>query len=150
MASANIPNVSDVRAEQNAKQLNKAHKKLENLLTLAEDGVDSTALKSRIIKAQKEVDDLQAAADQAPPAKQPLDKATVEALIDELADSVEEVFGNEADPQAVNELLQAIGLRIVFDGRTRRARGTATLPAPTPSPDTGPLVGASVRVRGGT
>ncbi len=130
--------------------LEKAQHKMQNLLTLAENGVNPTALTSRINETQHEIDRLQELVDQTPVPPESVERAEVESLIDEFAGAMDEVFGEDADPELINEFLQAIGLRINFDGETQKASGSADFRGPTPSDAAEIPVGVSVRVRGGT
>jgi hypothetical protein len=71
--------------------------------------------------------------------------------LDEFAGAWDKVFGDNADPQDLNDFFRAIGLRITFDPEASCAQVEASFQQPDEAPNQpSDLLGVSERVRGGT
>ena len=151
-AALDVRDLTVTRANRHGDRLAAAKAKLDRLLDLVEDGaVDMESVKPRIDRAQAEVRTLLEGA----PAESHQNSVRaaptpvrLNAMLDSLADVAGEVFGEEADPLALNAFLTAIGMRLDWDLNSRVLTGEVL--GAMPRDPRAARVGVSASAEGGS
>jgi DNA invertase Pin-like site-specific DNA recombinase len=141
--------ITAIRREQDVHRLTEAQGRLEHQMRALDSGIDPVLLAPRIKAAQEEIAVLEATIAAHPPTTAPK-QSDVATLVDEVADHLDEVFGDGADFADLSAFLTALGLRIVYDSQTGVALASLDLAGQTANPHGGVAVGVNGGVRGGT
>jgi hypothetical protein len=113
------------------------------------EGVSAGALAPGI-NAAEEIAALEAVITSHPKSSSALSRDEVAALVDQVADHLDDVFGDDADFGDLGEFLTEVGLHIVYGSQSGAAVASLDLSGEAANPHSPEAVGVNAGVRGGT